>query len=365
MTSVMTLGPLTVTPFGLLVFVGAVCGVLLSLLRKKDIGPVLPFVILGALLFGHMWWVFFCPPGYSAETGAALLMLRIWEGGYTLYGALFGGLLGSVLGTKLSGLNLLDTLDAMAPGACAVLIFCRIGEFFSVQGYGEIVSDETFRFLPYAFLTYEEADWGYQEWRQAVWAWEAFAALVLLILLLVYAGNARRGKQTALFVTGLGLSQILLEQMRRDDFVRLNPFVRFTQIAALLSLIAVLILFLIRRRPEWKQVAASFIELVFASLSITFAEFVFQKPQYTELLYIFSGLTAVGIAVLLRLYRVGFFLPVSLIVLAATGALLGVYIADEWYDNTGLLYGFMAVSVVVIGLIIYINTPKAENKTDA
>ena len=95
MTPVLTLGPLTVTPYGLIVLAGALCGVLITLLRKKESGPVLPFVILGALLFSHMWWVFFCPPGYDAETGTAALMLRIWEGGYTLYGALFGGLLGA------------------------------------------------------------------------------------------------------------------------------------------------------------------------------------------------------------------------------------------------------------------------------
>ena len=356
MTPVMTLGPLTVTAYGLIVFAGALCGVLITLLRKKETGPVLPFVIFGALLFSHMWWVFFCPPGYSAEAGSAQLMLRIWEGGYTLYGALFGGLLGAAAGAKLSGLNLLDTLDAMAPGACAALILCRIGEYFSVQGYGEAVYEEQLWHLPVAFLTYEEE--GYQEWRYAVWVWEAFAALVLLLLLFVCARKARRGRQTALFVTGLGLSQILLEQMRRDDFVRLNPFVRFTQIAALLSLIAVLILFVYRVRPGWKKITASFAGLTFASLAITFAEFVFQKPQFTDLLYIFAGLTAAGTVFLLWMYRAKLRVPFAVFMLAATGALLGVYIADQWYDNTWLLYGFMAVALVAIGLIIFLNAPR-------
>ncbi len=54
MNPILTLGPLNVTPYGLVVFAGALCGVLLSL-RKKENGPVLPFVILGALLIGHMW----------------------------------------------------------------------------------------------------------------------------------------------------------------------------------------------------------------------------------------------------------------------------------------------------------------------
>ena len=363
MTPVLTLGPFTVTPYGLIVLAGALCGVLITLLRKKESGPVLPLVILGALLFSHMWWVFFCPPGYDAETGTAALMLRIWEGGYTLYGALFGGLLGAVIGTKLSGLNLLDTLDAMTPGACVALIICRIGEYFSVQGYGESVYDEGLWFLPVAFMTYEEE--GYQEWRYAVWAWEAFAALILLVLLFLCARKARRGKQTALFVSGLGLGQILLEQMRRDDFVRLNPFVRFTQIAALLSLIAVLILFVLRSRPGRVRIIASFAELVFASLAIVFSEFVFQKPQFTTLLYVFAGLTAAGMVAVLWMYRTKLRIPFSLLMLASTGALLGVYIADEWYDNTWLLYGFMAVALVAIGLTVFLNAPKYGTEREA
>ena len=358
MTPVLTLGPLTVTPYGLIILAAALCGVLITLLRKKETGPVLPWVILGALIFGHMWWVFFCPPGYDAESGTARLVLKIWEGGYTLCGALFGGLLGALIGSKLNGINLLDTLDTMAPGACAALIIGRIGEYFAVQGYGEAVYEEGLHFLPLSFLTYEEE--GYQEWRYAVWAWEAFAALLLLVLLFVCMRKARRGKQTALFVTGLGLSQILLEQMRRDDFVRLNPFVRFSQIAALLSLIAVLILFVNRRHPGWLRVTASFAEVTFASLAIVFAEFVFQKPQFTELLYVFAILAAAGMAALLFLYRADPLLRVcgTVFMLASTGALLWVYMADEWYDNTWLLYGFMAVALVALGLTNFLNAPR-------
>ena len=352
MTPVLTLGPLNVTYFGLLVFAGALCGVLLSL-RKKEIGPVLPCVILGALLIGHMWWVFFCPPGYSAEIGSAELMLRIWEGGYTLYGALFGGLLGAVIGSKLAGLQLTDVLDALAPGACAALFFCRLGEFFTGQGFGDPVDDEALWFLPVSFCTYQEES--YQEWCYAVWAWEAAAALILLVLLLARARRARRGQQAVLFFTGLGTSQILLEQMRRDDFVRLNPFVRFTQIAALLSLIAVLVLLVCRYRPGKKKIIASFASLTFAALAVVFAEFVFEKPQFRPLLYIFAGLSAAGLAVLLRMYRAKFRLPVSVFMLACTVALLAVHIADRWETDTWLLYGFMALALLAIGMTVGLN----------
>ncbi len=352
MESVFSLGPFTITPFGLIVFAGALFGVLLSF-RKKDIGPVLPFVLLGALLFGHMWWVFFCPPGYSAEIGSARRMLRIWEGGYTLYGALFGGFIGAVIGSRLSGLHLTDVLDSLTPGAAAVPFFCRLGEYFTGQGFGDMVDDEGLWFLPVSFCTYQ--DEGYQEWNLAVWAWEAIVALILLAALLLIARKAVRGRQTVLFVSVLGTTQILLEQFRRDDFVRLNPFVRFTQIAALLSLIAVLILLVYRYRPGKKRILFSFAELVFASLTIVFAEFVFEKPQFRELLYIFSALAAVGYAVLLWSYRGRFRLPLSILAAGCTAALLAVHIADQWSNDTWLLYGLMVIALVEIGTIVVLN----------
>ena len=353
MNPILSLGPLNVTPFGLAVFAGALCGVLLSL-RKKENGPVLPFVIFGALLIGHMWWVFFCPPGFTAQAGTATMMLRIWDGGYTLYGALFGGFLGAVTGSKLSGLDLTATLDSLAPGACAALFFCRIGEYFSGQGFGDPVYNERLWFLPISFCTYQEE--GYQEWNYAVWAWEAIAALVLFLLLILRARKALRGRQTILFITGLSVSQILLEQMRRDDFVRLNPFVRFSQIAALLSLIAVLIVLTVRRRPAGKKIVFSFLELVFASLAIAFAEFVFEKPQFLIALYASFIACVAGFGVLLWIFLGKRSLPCSVLFALASAALLAIHMADQWQDPSWLLYGMMALSLAAVTAIVWLNT---------
>ncbi len=355
MNPILTLGPLNITAFGLVVFAGAICGVLLSL-RKKENGPVLPFVVLGALLFGHVLWVFFCPPGYTAQTGIAMAMLRIWNGGYTLYGALFGGFLGAVIGAQLAHLDLVETLDSLAPGACAMLLFCRLGEYFTGQGYGDLVENESLWFLPISFCTCQEE--GYQEWSYAVWAWEATAALILLVLLLLYARKAARGIQAVLFVTGLGTSQILLEQMRQDDFVRLNPFVRFSQIAALLSLVAVLILLTVRRQPGKRFVIISFLELVFASLAIAFAEFVFEKPQFLILFYVSFIACVIGLGILLWIFRRKRSLPVSGIIAAASAALLAIHIADQWQNDAWLLYGMMALCLVAIAVVIYMNAAK-------
>ena len=229
----------------------------------------------------------------------------------------------------------------------------RGGSVVTYVRYGDTVYDEGLWFLPVSFCTAQEE--GYQEWSYAVWAWEAIAALILLVLLLLRARKAVRGQQTVLFVTGLGASQILLEQMRIDDFVRLNPFVRFSQIAALLSLIAVLILLTARRRPGRKAVIASFAELVFASLAIAFAEFVFEKPQFLPAFYASFAACVIGLGVLLRVFREKRGIPAFAVFTLASAVLLAVYIADQWQDGSWLLYGMMALALIALSAVVYLN----------
>ena len=112
MTPLWTLGSLHVTPYSLMILLGALAGVALSL-RKKEVRPLLPAVILGALILGHAVWVLFCPFDLEAAEGKGYMLLHIWEGGYTLYGALLGGALGALIAGKLAGVRWLDALDAL------------------------------------------------------------------------------------------------------------------------------------------------------------------------------------------------------------------------------------------------------------
>ena len=87
----------------------------------------------------------------------------------------------------------------------------------------------------------------------------------------------------------------------------------------------------------------------------------FQKPQFTTLLYVFSSLAAAWMVVLLWMYRPKTRILSTLLMLGSTGALLGVYIgvymAERMEDNSLLLYGFMAVALAAIGLTLWLNRP--------
>jgi prolipoprotein diacylglyceryltransferase len=134
-------------------------------------------------------------------------------------------------------------LDLLAPGACLALAFGRAAEMFNGQGIGAIIEEESLQFFPLAVCTYADED--FSSWQFCVWIWEALAALILLFILLKREKKSLPGHQTAIFLTVLGTTQILLEQMRRDNYLRLIVFVRFNQLAALATLIAVLIVLLV------------------------------------------------------------------------------------------------------------------------
>ena len=365
MTPVLSFGQLNITPFSLIIFAGVLAGVAL-VWRRRSVRPLLPCVLLGALLLGHAVWVLFCPPDLDEGEGFFPMLLHIWQGGYTLYGALIGGALGALAGCRLTGTRWMDALDALAPGACAVLVFARAGEVFTGEGIGRWADVEWTHFFPLAFCAYQ--DESFQEWRYIVWFWEALAALILLVVLLLRERKAlqhRPGQQTALFLTVLALTQILLEQARRDYYLRVIVFVRVNQLFGLLSLILVLAVLLVRFRPSKAQVLWSVAALVFGALADMAAEFVFDKYEYAP--WLFAGLPAAAVAGsgLLFAYKKKKGLLPALLLCAAAAALLIGYASKPWADldlepaedmfRFALLYGAMAVSLAVMGLPVFLH----------
>ena len=357
MEPVLVLGSFQVTPYSLIIFAGALAGVL-RVWTHREVRPLLAPVILGALLFGHIFWVLFCPPGYIPEEGKGVLFLRIWQGGYTLYGALAGGALAAIIGARILKLRPLAVLDSLAPGACAALVFARVGDWVSGQGFGEWVDAESLQFFPVSYITYQ--DEFYTDWKLAVWFWEAAAAAVILVFLLLRAKRAMEGRQTALFLTALGCTQILLEQMRMDTFVRLNPQVRFSQLAAMAAILAVLAVILIRRKPKLNKLMLICATVVFAALGVIFAEFVFDKPQYNLAMEIAMALTAVSMAVMLLVFRKARGLIFAVPFAAAVVALLVVFVSDQWERIAPILYGMIALAVLAIGAAVYLAGAEKE-----
>ena len=200
----------------------------------------------------------------------------------------------------------------------------------------------------------------YDEWRYVIWFWEALAALVLLFILLKHEKKAVSGHQTAIFLTVLGTTQILLEQMRRDNYLRLIVFVRFNQLAALATLITVLVVLLVRHKPGRAKVFWCLATLVLASLADMASEFVFDKYEYAPWLYLSMPLAALSCSAMLWVWKQ----KKGLVPAIAIG-----YASRSWDEfeldpvddmlRFGILYATMAVDLICIGLAVRLNRKQA------
>lgn len=172
---------------------------------------------------------------YFLEMGP-VSVLRTWEGGFMLYGAVLGALLGAGLLAQKRGASVPAALDEIAcPGLLAVAV-CRLGEWFTGEGVGAWIENPLLMRFPIAVMN------EYEEWQLAVFLFEAIAALVLLVVCLrMKAGKGERILGALLLYA---CCQVLLESLRMDSCLKIG-FVRVSQV---LSAVVILTVTLIRAK---------------------------------------------------------------------------------------------------------------------
>ncbi|MDD3213693.1 MAG: prolipoprotein diacylglyceryl transferase [Eubacteriales bacterium] len=183
--------------------------------------------------------------GFIAVDYGTDFLYRFDLGGYSLAGASLGLLAAAALFGKVAKVNVADVLDRAFPAALLTLAGLRLAECFTMDGIGAFVDDPALQWFPMAVQD------SYGEYVAPIFFWEAAAALALCAALLLWTRKTkrRRGDTTLTGMLGLGLSQVLLESLRQDNFLRFG-FVRVNQLwGVALALIAILI-WLARTRPS-------------------------------------------------------------------------------------------------------------------
>lgn len=141
--SYIDLGPFRVHFYALFILTGIVLAVLLAERRLKQRGAqagvvldialwAVPFGIVGGRLFHVLTHLNdYVYPG--ADLGA---ILRIWEGGLAIYGAIGLGAVGAWLGARSAGVRFWSFVDAVAPGVLLAQAIGRWGNYFNNELFG-------------------------------------------------------------------------------------------------------------------------------------------------------------------------------------------------------------------------------------
>ena len=242
MTELITLGPLTLTRYGvgcalalLAVFAGMSVWCRVFSLRYA-------FQVRFAVLAVPLCWAFarlgflVGNIGYYLRSLNSLNpMLYFWDGGYSMLGALGGMVIAARLAERWCHLPRYILHDAMALGLPLGIAVERCFEAGTGLGLGRVI--ETSLFLPLAAVN----DLGDQV--HPVWLYEVIAAGLILIALLAWMTSRRwccpvAGDLLLIFLVLYGCSQVVMESLRADDHLVIH-FVRIQQVgAAVLPVIA-------------------------------------------------------------------------------------------------------------------------------
>jgi phosphatidylglycerol:prolipoprotein diacylglycerol transferase len=297
-----------VYPYGLCVAAAALLAcALLCALAKGRFGDtaeglrlalwLLPVGLLFSRLFYLLIRLRFIVVDYAPD-----FWYSAWLGGYSLAGASVGSVLGALFYARTSGRNVADALDIATPPALLLLAGVRLAEVFTLDGVGLYVENEALWRFPFAVPN------SYGEYVMPVFAYEAVAALLLCAGLLCWMRRAgrRRGDAVLMAMLLAGLSQVLLESLRADDFLRFG-FVRVNQLWGVLLAGVALFGWLARSRPSRGRVSAVVAAFVICVLVLVACEFGLDKSAIPNgILYGAMAAVLLAIGVLaLRLRAAG------------------------------------------------------------
>lgn len=214
----------------------------------KHIENLFLLIVLGSVLGSRLFHVVFEEPAYYAANPGKII--AVWEGGYTLYGALLSSILVIFLYTRGKKIDYFNFIDIASPATAIGIFIGRIGCFLAGCCWGK----PTQCFLGYKFTHPETFASIKHTPVHPSQLYESFGAL-LIFLYLHWRFNHRRYKGQ-IFLHGLSLYAILrflIEYFRGDEYrgYVFNGLLSYSQLVSLAILPFTLsAIYIYSRKPE-------------------------------------------------------------------------------------------------------------------
>lgn len=232
--------------YGILIATGVLIGIYLAMgyakRLKYDPEMIVDFCLLAiplAIIGARLYYVIFEWEVYKAHP---IDIIKIWEGGLAIYGAVIGGIVAALIFSRWRNINFWDLADIVSPSLILGQAIGRWGNFFNQEAYGRIVTHKAWQWFPYA--VYIEAK---KEWHMATFFYESMWNLLVFIFLMYYRKRRKRpGEVFLLYLLLYSCGRIVIEGLRTDSLYW-GPF-RVSQLLAAFLIVFSITLFVIRRK---------------------------------------------------------------------------------------------------------------------
>ena len=230
----LSIGPLTIHYYGLIIAAGLLLAVIYGLRRCKQFGIkdddivdgvlwVTPFAILCARAY-------YCIFSWHEFAHDPISVLYIWNGGLAIYGGVIGAIIGVTVFCHFKKIKLAALLDLVLLGFLIGQGIGRWGNFFNREAFGA-ATDSFLRMGLYNMRTFTFEYYHPTFLYESLWNLTGFLLLHFLSKKRQYDGQIALG-----YAAWYGLGRALIEGLRMDSLYW-GPF-RVSQLLAAVSCVA-------------------------------------------------------------------------------------------------------------------------------
>lgn len=247
MVNDISVGPLTIHVYGLMIGLGFLAALGLCLLRSKKFG----------LLNEHLWNIFYCAI-IGGVVGARLLYIIVelpnivkdvsilWDfsNGFVVYGGLFGGIFAGWLYCKKAKINFIDYFELVMPGVSLAQGIGRIGCLFAGCCYGK----ETDSWFAIEYHKSNHAPNGVKLIPTQIIS--SVGDFLICAILVIYASKKpKRGHVALAWVILYSVGRFAVEFLRNDHRGSIGVLSTSQMISIALALVSI-ILFIISKKKS-------------------------------------------------------------------------------------------------------------------
>lgn len=200
-----------------------------------------------ALLLGRLEYCLVNWRLFTETLEAPAAMLRFWEGGFGMAGALLGLIAAAFITSRIQDCRFGRLLDIACVPMGLLIAGERFAERFTALGVGKMVESGPF-VDAHPWLFVHEQVGAMDIASMAVYRYEAIlGAFLTLVMLALYVGRhkkrpARPGDLALVFFALYGASQVVMESLRNDGHLLLL-FFRVGQLCAVVMPVAAMVIF--------------------------------------------------------------------------------------------------------------------------
>lgn len=227
---------------------------------RDDIVDMLLFAVPLSIIGARLYYVIFYLDLYRDGSGKldVVEMLRIWDGGLAIYGAIIAALLTVFIYTRIKHFSFFAWTDMGAFGLLIGQAVGRWGNFFNVEAYGGLTD------LPWRMGIHEWVNGVYQYVEvHPTFLYESLWNVLGFFILVYFSHQGRRkfdGMLFGLYVLWYGFGRGLIEGLRSDSLyffglrlfgmpIRTSQMLGFTS-ALVAAIVLIYHLMVKRHKPE-------------------------------------------------------------------------------------------------------------------